>query len=58
VRNVLGYDSTPQEARDLIKARIWALRRKIEPHPDSPTRIVSVRGVGYMLQSQPASTTS
>ncbi len=58
VRNVLGYDSTPQEARDLIKARIWALRRKIEPHPDSPTRIVSVRGVGYMLQSRPTATTS
>ncbi len=58
VRNVLGYEATPQEARDLIKARIWALRRKIEPHPDSPTRIVSVRGVGYMLQRQPASTAS
>ena len=25
------------------------LRRKIEPDPSSPTRIVSVRGVGYKL---------
>ncbi len=49
VREVLGYDCTPQEARDLIKARIWALRRKIEEDPADPRLIVSVRGVGYML---------
>lgn len=48
-RDVLGYDCTPQEARDLIKARIWALRRKIELNPGDPQLIVSVRGVGYVL---------
>lgn len=50
-RDVMGYDCTPQEARDLIKVRIWSLRRKIELNPNSPNRIVSIRGVGYMLQS-------
>lgn len=48
-RDVLGYECTPQEARDLIKARIWSLRRKIESDPTDPHMIVSVRGVGYML---------
>ncbi|MCU0490611.1 MAG: response regulator transcription factor [Chloroflexaceae bacterium] len=49
VREVLGYDCSPQEARDLIKARIWSLRRKIEADPADPRIIVSVRGVGYVL---------
>jgi DNA-binding response OmpR family regulator len=49
VRDVLGYECTPQEARDLIKARIWSLRRKIEDDPTAPTLILSVRGVGYVL---------
>ncbi|MCG8349212.1 MAG: response regulator transcription factor [Chloroflexales bacterium] len=52
VRDVLGYECTPQEARDLIKARIWALRRKIESDPSDPCLIVSVRGVGYMLTDE------
>ncbi len=49
VRDVLGYECTPQEARDLIKARIWSLRRKIEDDPTAPQLILSVRGVGYVL---------
>lgn len=51
VREVLGYECSPQEARDLIKARIWSLRRKIEDDPADPQLIVSVRGVGYILTS-------
>ena len=52
VRDVLGYQCDQHEARDLIKARIWALRRKIERDPAEPEYVVSVRGVGYMLNVQ------
>lgn len=48
-QDVLGYRCEPHEARDLIKARIWALRRKIEHDPANPELLLSVRGVGYML---------
>jgi DNA-binding response OmpR family regulator len=48
-REVMGYQCDPHEARDLIKARIWALRRKLENDPSTTEIIVSVRGVGYML---------
>lgn len=51
-REVLGYECTTAEARDLIKARIWALRRKIEANPTEPDLIISIRGAGYMLASQ------
>jgi len=53
-------------SRDLILERVWGwdyaggsrtvdvhvrwLREKIEPDPASPTRIVTVRGVGYRLE--------
>lgn len=56
--DVLGYACAPNEARDLIKARIWALRRKVEADPTDPKLIVSVRGVGYMLQNKPRVTNS
>ncbi|MBC8076580.1 MAG: response regulator transcription factor [Chloroflexales bacterium] len=49
VRDVLGYQVDQHEARDLIKARVWALRRKVERDPTEPEHVVSVRGVGYML---------
>lgn len=52
VRDVLGYQCDQHEARDLIKARVWALRRKIEHDPAEPEYLVSVRGVGYMLNVQ------
>lgn len=49
VQEVMGYRCDPHEARDLIKARIWALRRKLEADPANPEMLISVRGVGYML---------
>jgi DNA-binding response OmpR family regulator len=55
-RDVLGVPRcSPQEARDLVKARVHRLRRKVEPDPQSPALIVSIRGSGYMLASPPAS---
>jgi DNA-binding response OmpR family regulator len=43
-----------REARDLVKARVHRLRRKIEPDPQAPALIVSVRGSGYMLVTPPS----
>ncbi len=50
-RDVLGYNCAPDEARELIKARVHRLRAKLEPNPRAPTFLVSVRGAGYMLTS-------
>ncbi|MBC7221363.1 winged helix-turn-helix domain-containing protein, partial [Candidatus Bipolaricaulota bacterium] len=35
-----------------IDSHIKRLRKKIEPVPDSPTRIVTVYGVGYKLATE------
>ena len=34
-----------------LRRYIWLLRRKIEPDPDNPTRLITVRGYGYRLNS-------
>lgn len=49
LRELDGYSCSPQDARNMIKSRIWSLRRKIEDDPANPQLIVSVRGVGYVL---------
>ena len=33
-----------------LRRYIWLLRRKIEPDPENPTRLVTVRGYGYRLE--------
>lgn len=50
VRQVLGYDSSPAEARDLLKVHIHNLRKKIEPIPDQPAHLLNVRGFGYLFE--------
>ncbi|WP_165774517.1 response regulator transcription factor [Candidatus Viridilinea mediisalina] len=53
-REVLGLACcSTQEARDLVKTRIHRLRRKIEPDPQTPSFIISVRGAGYMFTAPP-----
>jgi two-component system alkaline phosphatase synthesis response regulator PhoP len=52
VMELQGYNCTTQEARDLIKARIWSLRQKIEPNPARPQLLLSVRGAGYVLTAE------
>lgn len=52
VRELLRFPCDPYEARDLIKARVHRLRKKIELDPAHPQRLVSVRGAGYMLCSK------
>lgn len=48
----LGYETTPWEAKELIKRHVSAVRRKIEPNPASPRYLLNVRGVGYRLASR------
>ena len=53
VRLALDYDAESWEAKELIKRHVFALRRKIEPDPSSPSYILNVRGIGYRLASNP-----
>lgn len=48
---VLGYPCSPQEARELIKARIHKLRQKLEADPATPRLIHCIRGAGYILSA-------
>jgi DNA-binding response OmpR family regulator len=32
------------------------LRQKIEPDPDNPIHLVTIRGIGYRLVARPAAT--
>jgi len=52
VRESLGYESTEQEARPVIRVHIHRLRQKIEPDPANPKRLVTVRAAGYMLVTE------
>ena len=45
----LGYKVDAQEAKELIKRHIFALRSKIGPDFETPQYILNVRGVGYRL---------
>jgi DNA-binding response OmpR family regulator len=60
-----GRACTRDEMTSRIKGHAWSpmdrsldtlvarLRRKIEPHPDRPALLMSVRGVGYMMTTSP-----
>jgi DNA-binding response OmpR family regulator len=39
-----------QRGGSALRRYIWFLRQKIEPDPDSPVRLVTVRGFGYRLE--------
>lgn len=39
--------SDEEEARQLIRPHIVRLRRKLEPDPQQPRFLISVRGIGY-----------
>jgi DNA-binding response OmpR family regulator len=49
LREVWGYDGSPSEAQELLKAHVRLLRRKLGLDPQSGEYIQSVRGHGYML---------
>ena len=48
VREVWG--AYRQENASTVRRYVWLLRKKIEPHPDEPRYILTVRGYGYRLE--------
>ncbi len=48
VREVWG--AYRQENTTTVRRYVWLLRKKIEPHPDEPRYILTVRGYGYRLE--------
>jgi DNA-binding response OmpR family regulator len=52
--HVWGYQGTGD--RQLLKQLVHRLRQKIELDPAAPQYLVSVAGVGYLLQTDPPST--
>ncbi|MGC9393511.1 MAG: response regulator [Anaerolineae bacterium] len=48
MQSVWGWDHSVNSRT--IDVHIRWLRRKIEPDPDNPTRIVTVRGIGYRFE--------
>lgn len=48
-----GYAAESIEAAELVKPHMYHLRQKIEPDPTNPRYILTVRGTGYMLSSNP-----
>lgn len=49
VREAQGYELSLLEANDLARGRIHELRRALEEDTRHPTKIITVRGVGYRL---------
>ncbi|HEV3312479.1 MAG TPA: winged helix-turn-helix domain-containing protein, partial [Chloroflexota bacterium] len=48
LRQVHGYEAESGEAQDIVKVHVSRLRQKLEENPQSPRRIVNVRGQGYI----------
>ena len=48
-----GPGSDESSAKDAISTHVWRLRRRLEVAPGGRTRLVSVRGEGYALLTQP-----
>jgi DNA-binding response OmpR family regulator len=44
-----GYDVPEREAQEIVKVHMRHLRHKIEPQADRPRYVLTVRGMGYML---------
>jgi DNA-binding response OmpR family regulator len=49
VKESQGYDTAIVEASDLARWRIRELRKLVEPDPERPQYILTVRGTGYRL---------
>ncbi len=50
MRQVQGYDCSPDEARKLLKVHVHNLRKKIEEVAEKPVHILNVRGFGYLFE--------
>lgn len=44
------YEYRPREAQDVLKVYVRRIRRKLEPNPEEPQYLVTVRGFGYRLE--------
>ena len=55
VREIQGYDCSPQEAGDIIKVHIHNLRKKMKLSSNKPPYILNVRRVGYMFERRGSS---
>ena len=49
MRLAQGYDVPEREAQEIVKVHVRHLRHKIEPQVDRPRYVLTVRGMGYML---------
>jgi DNA-binding response OmpR family regulator len=49
---VQGYDVSQREAQEILRPLISRLRNKLEVFPSLHARIVSVRGTGYLFESE------
>jgi DNA-binding response OmpR family regulator len=50
VKHAHGYRCDPLEAKNILRVHIHNLRRKIEPRPEKPRFIRTVRGFGYVFE--------
>jgi DNA-binding response OmpR family regulator len=49
MRMAQGYDVPEREAQEIVKVHVRHLRHKIEPEVSQPRYVLTVRGMGYML---------
>src|ERR1041384_725745 len=49
---VQGYDTSQREAPEILRPLVSRLRHKLESFPSLSDRIVSVRGTGYLYESE------
>jgi DNA-binding response OmpR family regulator len=49
---VQGYDTSPQEAPEVLRPLVSRLRHKLEEFPNLMNRISSVRGTGYVYEAE------
>ena len=49
MRQAQGYEVAEHEAQEIVKVHVRHLRHKIEPQVDRPRYVLTVRGMGYML---------
>jgi DNA-binding response OmpR family regulator len=49
LRLAQGHEVAEREAQEIVKVHVRHLRHKLEPQADRPRYILTVRGMGYML---------